>query len=175
MKLLIVFASLWTQLCLAADFKMRAREHFDIHQIDLGETSETYTGLSNTINFWWEEPFEMSYGFSANPVIGDASQKDSPLQALGERVVLVHLGAELKYFIAGGMFTRVGAGWTQLRTSADLKESNGYHGYSGFGWEFKAGKTGISIEAAYRYSQLQNKIAVLSFTPSVGFHFYEMF
>jgi len=161
---------------LAGDFKIRAREHFDIHTIQRNGSSETFRGLSNTINIWYEKPYDISYGFAFNPVLGSASQEESDLREIGTRIRFIHAGLELKYFFMfKQIYTRIGAGWSQLRSNGPLRASNGYHGYAGLGWEINMGQFGLALEVAYRAAELQNHISTGTFTPSIGFHFYEAF
>ena len=174
MKYLILFIFL-LPITSEAGIKMRAREHFDIHNIDRDGVKETYTGLSNTINVWYEKPFDIAYGFSFNPLIGSARKDQSMLPELGGRVRFINIGAELKYFLVKGLFTRFGAGWSQLRSDGVLEISNGYNGYGGLGYEFLINDIGLALEAAYRHSTLQNDIVVGTFTPSLGVHFYNFF
>lgn len=160
----------------AGQFKIRAREHFDSHNIEINGRRETYTGLSNTINIWYEEPYDISYGFAFNPVLGGASNDDNPFAELGENIRFIHAGFELKYFFAmERLYTRLGLGWSQLRSDGPLKPSNGYHGYAGLGVEMPIGKVGVALEAAFRMTEVQNEVSAETFTPSIGFHFYEMF
>ena len=173
MRTVILFLVIFSSCSFAEQVKMRAREHFDTHQITIGDTTETYRGLSNTINLWVEEPFKYSYGFYLNPVIGSAHQDESDLREIGTRLTFVHAGVEAKSFLLlETLFGRLGMGWSQLLSNGPLEASNGYNVYAGLGVEFKIGEVGVALEAAYRLTRLQNEIEATSFTPSIGFHFY---
>ena len=155
---------------------LEAREHFELHKIKVDDEQFSYSGLSNTINFWYEVPYKVAYGFSLSPLIGSASKVDDKAPSLSSRVNLVSIGGEFKYFLSDTIpvFTRLGMGWSQLRSSGNLKESNGLNTYAGIGYEVPVGKLGIALELAHRNSYLQNKIQVQSWTPSIGFHFYSI-
>ena len=155
-------------------FKFRAREHFEIHNIKYMDQEETYRGLTNTINAWYEVPFDYSFGLAFGPILGSASNEDAPIPELGEKIKLIHIGLEYKHFVWQQFFGRIGLGWTQIRSDQALSHLNGHHRYLGVGYEFKVGKFGIALEGAYRWSILPQDLTVNSISPSIGFHFYKI-
>jgi len=98
---IIVFVAVSVMLGQAAagDIKVRAREHFDFHDIAFGSGSgSAYAGLSNTINVWWEKPRIYSIGLAFNPVIGSARASGDYDARLGNKIKLIMLGVEGKYY-----------------------------------------------------------------------------
>ncbi len=160
----------------AGDIKVRAREHFDFHDVAFGSGSgSAYAGLSNTINVWWEKPRIYSIGLAFNPVIGSARASGDYDTRLSKRIKLIMLGVEGKYYhrdIAPSLFSRVGLGYTQLDTKGSIGDIDGYHVYVGAGWEFDVKGVGIALEMAFRQSRLERGVIVNSITPSIGVHFY---
>lgn len=155
--------------------KIRAREHFEWHSIEVSKKQETYFGLSNTINIGREIPFESYYGLSFSPILGSAESKDSNLQDIGTDIQLLSVGGEFKHFPTKNypsLFIRNGIGFNQLTTNGDIKTSDGCFLYSGVGWETKIKTFGLAIELAGRVSKMKNDIFIKSFTPSIGLHFY---
>jgi len=160
----------------AGDIKVRAREHVDLHDIVFDDDSDTaYRGLSNTINVWWEKPRIYSIGLAFNPIFGSANSDDNHDARLSDKIKLITLGAEGKYYhrdIAPSMFSRFGLGYTRLDTDGPIGDIDGYHAYVGVGWEFDVNGVGIALEMAYRQSRLEQSTFVHSITPSIGVHFY---
>ncbi|MCJ8276607.1 MAG: hypothetical protein MJK18_07180, partial [Bdellovibrionales bacterium] len=75
MKLLFIFVSLISLFTIeswAGEWKFRAREHYEIHDISVGNQEFTYKGFSNTLNFWYEDPFNYSLGLAAGPLLGSS-------------------------------------------------------------------------------------------------------
>ena len=100
----------------ASDIKVRAREHFDFHDVAFDGGSSAYAGLSNTINVWWEKPRIYSIGLAFNPVIGSARASGDYDARLGNKIKLIMLGVEGKYYhrdIAPSLFSRLGLGYTR--------------------------------------------------------------
>ena len=177
MKSLICFLLLFAVEAQAMKFKVRAREHFDTHKIDINGTETTYKGLSNTINLWWEMPYELYYGFYFNPVFASA-EEDEANSPLGEEVDYFHVGFEAKYFIhkvVQNVYVRPGVGYSILKPDNAVDDAKGYNLYLGVGYEYPFENFGLALEMAYRYADLSDDVTVGSLTPSIGFHFYEMF
>jgi len=178
LTIIFIFAAslVASEKALAGDIKVRAREHIDFHDIALNDGSDiTYRGLSNTINLWWEKPRIYSIGLAFNPIFGSASSDKSHDARLGDKIKLITLGAEGKYYhrnISPNLFSRLGLGYTRLNTEGYLGDIDGYHGYIGAGWEFDVKGIGIALEIAYRQSRLERGTIVDSITPSIGVHFY---
>lgn len=153
----------------AQNFKMRAREHYEVHTID----NQKFKGLSNTINLGWEKPYEYYYAFSISPIISGLKSKD--IGPLGEKIRFLNFGFELKYFVLDKFFVRPAVGYSLLKSYGSLDDLKGYFLYTGIGYEYPFKKFGLAIELAYRYANLSENIEVHSITPSIGFHFYEKF
>lgn len=164
----------------AGSFAMRAREHFEIHDLDIGEQSLKYTGLSNTINLWYEVPFKYSIGLSFSPILAKMYIDDkSASSLLGEDIKIYNVGTEYKQFLnflnRDQFYTRLGISWIKLRSYGTHPDSNGLGIYVGGGYEFKYKRVGIAPEIAFRYGVLERGDSLLSFVPSVGVHFYKLF
>lgn len=160
------------------NIRVRAREHFETHRYKFGELgkSETYRGLTNTINIWYERPFEYSIGLALGPVLG-AARSDGPSEALpqaGGKIQLAVAGVEGKYFPIAGVkaFTRVGVAWHSLTTNGTYGAVKGWGYYGGLGWEIPTKWVSIAPEIAYREVFLAHDITGRIFTPSIGLHFY---
>ena len=160
----------------AEQIKMRAREHFDFHNIMFSDgTNHNYSGLSNTINLWWEKPRNYSIGLAFNPILGSANTDDEVNGRLDEEDRLITLGVEGKYhhrYLMINLFSRVGLGASRLQGSGATGDVDGYHAYVGLGWEFNVKGVGVALEMAYRRSQLEQGVSIDSITPSIGVHFY---
>ena len=161
---------------LAAELKVRAREHFDTVQLEFGEESievET-SGIGPTINIWWEEPYRYAFGFAVGMMFihNDAIPE---VAAVDEKMELWKTGIEWKYWFSqdqGGLFSRLGVSENRLKTKGDYGELKSTGTYWGLGWEFKFSKIGLAIEAAQRQIKFDHEISVTTFSPSIGVHFY---
>jgi len=160
----------------AGEVKVRAREHIDFHNVDInGGDSTSYSGLSNTINIWWEKPGVYSVGLAFNPIFGSAKPDDDASDQLGDKIKLITLGIEGKYYhryVSKNLFSRIGVGGTRLDSNGEIGDVDGYHAYMGIGWEFDIKGVGLALEMAFRHSGLEQNIVVNSVTPSIGVHFY---
>lgn len=160
----------------AGEIKVRAREHIDFHNVDFhGGDNKSYSGLSNTINIWWEKPRIYSVGLAFNPIFGSAKSDEDAGDQLGDKIKLITLGIEGKYYhryVTNNLFSRIGLGGTRLDSSGETGDVNGYHAYIGIGWEFDIKGVGVALEMALRHSRLAQNIVVNSVTPSIGVHFY---
>jgi len=160
----------------AGEIKARAREHVDFHNIVFKDGSDAaYSGLSNTINIWWEKPRIYSIGLAFNPILGSAEADGETDARLSRKLKLITLGLEGKYYhhyIYHNLFTRLGLGSTRLDTNGNIGEVDGFHAYIGTGWEFDIKGVGLALEMAYRQSRLAQGVVVNSITPSIGVHFY---
>ncbi|MFK8138937.1 MAG: hypothetical protein AB8E15_11290 [Bdellovibrionales bacterium] len=174
------FVLLLVVLCLptivpAGEFKIRAREHFEQHRVKGTNFEEKFRGLSNTMNFWWEKPYDISYGFYFSPIIAKLREQQQG-SVFGARITFINLGVETKYHfqsIDKSLFTRVGLGISQVLPRSDIGNKNGWNIYGGLGYEYPFDNFGMAVELAYRYAALQDDIEIISFTPSIGFHFYK--
>lgn len=181
-KLLLLITGIFSFTASALDWekiRVRAREHFESHSYKLGRTGqrETYKGLTNTINIWYERPFEYSLGLALGPVIGGA-RSDGPSDAgpaFGDKIELAVAGVEAKYFPVAGLkgFFRGGLSWNSLQTNGTFGRINGYGYYGGLGWEIPVGMVSIAPEVAFRRVHLAKGVTGDIFTPSIGLHFYK--
>jgi hypothetical protein len=159
---------------MASQWAVRAREHFDSHTYKVNGVESKYNGASNTINIWQEEPYQWSYGLALGPVIG-SGKRNSAGEGLGSEIHLMYGGLEGKYFLLTDYhpYIRLGAYYHELDI-AGPNNPTGF-GYSvGIGYEFKTKHLGIAIEAAIRKVSLSDNVEGTIFTPSIGFHFYDM-
>ena len=160
----------------SAQWAVRAREHFESHEYKYSGQKIKYTGLTNTINIWREEPYKWALGLALGPVIGSAKEKNSGA-ALGEEIQLSILGVEGKYFPFAGqidLFTRLGITYSKLDTEMGPDDPDGIGYYAGVGYEFRTEMLGIALEFGIRYVDLSSDITGTIVTPSIGFHFYDM-
>jgi hypothetical protein len=173
----IIFTSIWIQTSHAGNFKFRAREHYELHTIKLNSQNLKYSGLSNTINFWYEKPRNYSIGLFLSPIIGKIpanNKTDSSL--LGDNIQILNIGSEFKKYISiinkDQFFYRTGLSWIKINSEGTANDLNGLGMYLGFGYEFIYKKVGIAPEFAIRYGVLERNNSITSITPSIGFHFY---
>lgn len=160
----------------AASLKFRAREHFDQHYIRVHSKQYRYGGFSNTINLFYEQPYSYSIGLAIGPLPGMAFKEQAPdPEQLGERFYLILGGMEYKFFPFDWFpifFARLGAGASYLKSRGLYNDLRGRYGYLGAGLEIPVGGVGIALEIAVRRSELEEKLRINTFTPSLGFHFY---
>ncbi len=171
--LVVLVQILIPNMSYAGDWKFRARETYDQFQINNSGTEIKYSGLSNTINFWYEEPFDLSYGFAFGPVIGGA-KTDEVNAPLGDKIKLFFVGSEIKYFPLNdfGLYTRGGIYYDFLQVSAG-DSPDGIGLYLGAGYEFKVGKLGLSLEAGLRKAELSRNTGLEALSFALGLHFYK--
>ena len=175
-KILILFFV--TTNLYAVNFKVRAREHYEIHELHSQHSLEVYSGLTNTINLWWEKPYDYSFGFSFSPIIAGINANKSD-NSYGDKITQQNIGFEIKYFlhnILKSLYIRPGFGYSRLETNkGESKNFFGQYGYLGLGMEIPMDSYGLALEMAYRYADYANDLIVKTITPSVGFHFYKSF
>ncbi len=163
---------------MAYQFKVRAREHFERHEIHTKDSLDLYQGLTNTINLWWEKPYDTYFGFSFSPVLASIKEIESD-GAYGDKITQQNIGLEYKKFpklISEYFYFRLGLGYSRLETNqGDVKNYFGNYGYIGLGREIPIKNFGLALEMAYRYSDYNRGLYIKTITPSVGFHFYKDF
>lgn len=168
---IILFSSTAVQ---AYTFKIRAREHVESNTISYSGGETTYKGLTNTINLWWEKPYDISMGFSVSPIIAGI-RADDYTKPFGDEVTIVNYGFELKYFglkkLLPQVYVRPGLTYSEL-TPDNGVTSSGHAVYLGIGYEYPFEKFGLALEYAHRHSILSDGITINASTPSIGFHFY---
>jgi len=175
-KIILLTLVLSIQSSFSASLKMRAREHFEFHEIYSSTDMEMYRGLTNTINLWWEDPYNYSFGLAFTPVIASISEveKDS---AFGEKITQQNIGLEYKFFLSfidTSLFSRLGIGYSKLEVDDGPKdEYYGQFSYIGLGYEIPMNNFGLALELAYRYANYNDNVYIKTITPSIGFHFYK--
>jgi len=175
-KLLLTTILLSTQSALCAKIKMRAREHFEVHEVNTKAGMEMYRGLTNTINLWWEDPYNYSFGLAFTPVIASINEVKNS-SSFGEKITQQNIGVEYKFFLSSinkSLFSRLGFGYSKLEAdSGPRDEYYGQFSYFGFGYEIPMNKFGLALEVAYRYADYNDDLYIKTITPSIGFHFYK--
>ena len=161
----------------AGNFRLRAREHFEWMSIRYGTASETesYFGLTNTLNAWYEEPFRYAVGLAFGPMLGSAKAHETAPAGTDSKIRLWNIGLEGKYFFFPeryGLFGRAGLTANLLDTRGSLGTLVGGGYYLGLGWEHRFWKIGVAPEVAFRHVLLEEDSRVFAFTPSLGLHFY---
>ncbi len=177
LKWILGFGLLWGSFGYSGGLRVRIREHFDWYRVKYpSQTSRvSYFGMSNTLNVWYEEPFDYAFGLALMPILGSAKATNGVVSGTNEKIRLWNLGVELKYFLQPEVlkiFVRAGLGVNFLDTRAELGTFVGASYYLGLGYEFQIWKLGISPEVALRHVLLEQGANVLLFTPSLGIHFY---
>lgn len=168
---LFVFSSLSVS---AFEFKMRAREHYETHKV-LASKNIEYKGFTNTINLWWEKPYDISVGFFFSPLLAKF-YNDSPNFGYGKEFRFLATGVELKYFPKiYNFYLRSSLGYSKIKDSNSILDEDGLSLYFGLGYEFSLKNFGLALEVAQRKSYYSNSVEVDTFSPSIGFHFYKYF
>ncbi len=160
---------------IAAEFHIRAREHFDTVTIDSKEQkiNDTVTGIGPTFNFWLEDPYRWALGLSwglmfiNNPAYEGVTGVKNDME-------LRKTGFEGKYWFSreGGLFVRLGLSQNELTTQGSYGALFSIGNYLGVGWEFKFEKFGLALEAARREILFDHDLNISTSSPSIGFHFY---
>lgn len=132
-----------------------------------------YKGLSNTVNVYYEVPFNYSIGFALSPVLPGLSnlEQKTANSPLGDEIMLTTYGLEVKYHF-GQFFIRPGVGYAYLK-SDEGNRRDGKFTYLGFGYEFQLKHFGLALELAQRETELNNGTDISTYTPNIGFHFYK--
>lgn len=176
MKYLLLFSILVTN-SFAYNLKMRAREHYEVHELHTSNSLEVYSGLTNTINIWFEKPYDTYFGLSFSPILaGINATEENALY--GDKITQQNIGFEFKKFpktlFPSNYYYRFGLGYSKLETtSGDIENFYGHYTYLGLGKEIPFKNFGLALEVAYRYSNYNNGLFVKTITPSIGFHFYK--
>jgi len=173
--LLIGFLLLHTEFLLAAQLRLRAREHFDRVTIQYNAVnfSTEHSGIGPTINLWWEEPYVRSIGLAVGAMFINEGPDNVP--GIDRKLELWKAGLEGKHYWSdheGGLFGRWGGSYNRLINRGLLGNLEGYGAYLGLGWEFQFENIGLAFEAAQREVFLEEQIRISSYSPSIGVHFY---
>lgn len=172
-----LFAFLCESASFAGRLRFRAREHFDTMTIRYEESDreETPSGIGPVINFWWEEPYENSFGLALGLTLIDF-EKSSEALGRGQNMELWERGVEGKHYLVhgeGGLYFRWGVSRNQLQTGGSLGELTGTGGYLGIGWELPFEILGLALEIGHRQTRLEDRVFMDIRSPSIGVHFYE--
>ncbi len=179
LALFLAWIAARTTLSEAGLLHLRAREHFETVQVEnLGRSETTrFEGLTNTINYWYEEPFHYLVGLAASPLLATLPVVGSHAAGTGERIRLLHLGMEAKVFIWGPdlpIFTRAGLFSSSLATRDTLGTFHGGSILFGFGYEWNWDGIGIAPEFDWRLGRLNQGVSFKSQGPAIGVHFYKL-
>jgi len=177
--ILVVASGLIGSSIQAADFKVRAREHFDQVTLTYGQAAPgqqkyNHKGIGPTINLWFEDPYANSFGLA----VGMTYINNNGLTPYGtgsKDTELWSIGVEGKhYFVpkAGGFFFRWGLSSERVKAYQAFKDSSGNGTYLGLGYEIKFSRIGLALEAAKRQIKLGQQIQIDAQSPSIGVHFY---
>ena len=159
----------------AGRFRVRAREHYETIKFDDGDASKTYKGFTNTINAWYEEPFQYAVGFAGSPIFARLFA-DQALPGFAPEVRLVHLGVEGKMFPAPEVlsgFLRGGVYQSQLTSNGEAGRMGGSSYLVGVGYEFNFDGIGVAPEASWRGGNLDDEVRFSGSAPCIGVHFYK--
>lgn len=161
----------------AGNFRLRAREHFELLSIRYGDLNEkeNYFGLTNTLNAWYEKPFHYAIGLAFGPMLGSAKSMEVAPPGTDPKIRLWNFGLEGEYFIFPenyGLFGRVGLTGNLLDTRGSVGTISGGGYYLGLGWETQIWRIGVAPELAFRHLILEQHGRLFAFTSSIGFHFY---
>jgi hypothetical protein len=175
-KLLLFIFIVSIQSAISANLKMRAREHFELHEVNSKAGMEMFRGLTNTINLWWEEPYNYSFGLAFSPVIASIKEVEDD-SSFGEKITQQNIGLEYKFFLSSihkSLFSRLGIGYSKLEAdSGPRDEYYGQFSYLGLGYEIPMNNFGLALEMAYRHADYNDDLYIKTITPSIGFHFYK--
>ena len=116
----------------AGKWRLRPRKHLDTVTLKYGNQieKETTSGIGPTINFWWEEAYENSFGLALGLMYIDFGRESESI-GRGQRMELWKLGFEGKHDPLqgdGGLFSRWGISINLLKTQGSLGELKGNGG-----------------------------------------------
>ena len=135
----------------------------------------TIGGLAILCNFWFEKPFDYSYGLAGGSLFSSSRVQGSPLEILGSSIKFYYLGLELKYFPSDhlkGLFTRIGLYGTAIDTNRQTGTLRGWSYHSSIGWEFLIkNMIGLAPEIGIRQGYAQG-LFFTSYSLGLGIHFY---
>lgn len=173
MKLLFLFLILTNAF--AFNFRLRAREHYEIHKIKNKIVNEEYRGFTNTINLFYEKPYQYSFGISYSPVFANFRSKHSG-QFFGSKIEQQNIGFELKYFMTETiphLFTRLGMGRTEFKGLGSFNKTvDGGFSFVALGYEIPFDMLGLAVEYGFRKASYDDSIDIDTKSISIGFHFY---
>jgi hypothetical protein len=157
----------------AGQWAFRARENYEVTKVG----QQSFSGLSSTINFGYEEPFKYFYGLGINPGLGSFEEKqDIQSLNLGKEFRAYQLGSDIKYFpVAGSMgFVRNTLFYALVSTKTAVDNIGGYGVSLSAGWEFWLYDLfALAPEVGYKYTRLRTDENLSTVFVSVGLHFYK--
>ena len=154
----------------AGNIKVRAREHFEIHKIKFDSGADAkYSGFSNTLNLWYEVPYDYSIGFSVSPILGKlTAQDDASENMFGKKVNFKSYGIEAKYYpFSRTVYFRHGI------YAHEFSRLSGWGGLTTVGYEHPFEKLGVALEAGQRLYSFGNEKGS-AFNIAIGIHFYKL-
>jgi hypothetical protein len=173
-RILLIFTNIVTCSANAEHFAFRARENYEVLGFNDGQGS--YQGLTSSINFFFEKPYDISYGLILNPGLGTLKSDNSDKNVLGNQLRYFELGGDLKYFPLKNhkFFMRKVLAYQHIETQVSLKRINAIAILFGLGWEFWLFDLfSLAPEVSYKYSNLANGQTSTAVVFSVGLHFYQ--
>jgi hypothetical protein len=174
---IILLAFFWPTVGHAALFHLRAREHYETVRVkNLGSQDiSKYQGFTNTLNYWYEQPYHYLLGIAASPLLATLPVYGSHDAGAGKRIRLLHLGVEGKYFPVPShinVFVRGGVYAATLSTRDTLGSFHGQSALLGIGYEWDWDGIGIAPEFSWRIGKLSQNVSFTAAGPAIGVHFY---
>jgi hypothetical protein len=162
----------WTE----GNYKFRARESYEWLQFKSDSQKEAFQGLSNTINFFYEKPFDYSYGLAAGSLFSGLSSENG-LPGLSRDIDIFFIGFEGKLFFFGGsrqgLFTRPGLFFHQIQNDGARGNIDGVSLLTSLGYEFFVYKDiALAPEIAFKSGE-SGPYSWQGLTLSLGLHFYQ--
>ena len=157
--------------------KFRARESFENLEFEYQGQKQSYRGFSNTINLFYEKPFQYSLGLAFGSIFSSLQAKNNqPLQNLGEKVSFYFVGLESKLFFLHsgkrGFFFRPGIYLQILKSGGPSGDDKASAILGGLGYEFLVYKNiSLAPEVAYKRGTAGD-FNFAGITYSLGVHFY---
>ncbi len=168
----LVFIFSWD--CFSAQWAFRARENYE--SVETSKSSQSFSGLSSSIQFGYEEPFKYFYGIGIQPGLGRFTEsKGSPSFILGEEFRLYQIGSDIKYFPMEDvrLFLRNTVFYSLVKTKTSVDNVGGVGGSVGVGWEFWLYDLfSLAPEAGFKLTHLRTDETLSTFYISLGLHFY---
>ena len=175
--LIFVILSPLRQSLALDDIRLRARENYEIIDMEFQGQTQQFQGLSNTFNLWFERPFDISYGLAGGSIFsGFSPDGQNQIPGLSNEIKVDFLGFEVKWFLYSqgnqGLFFRPGIYWQNLKSRGRAGKIQGSAYYLGMGYEFLIYKQlSLSPEIAVKRGEAQD-YSWQAVVVSVGLHFY---
>lgn len=160
----------------AGQWALRARENYEVTK--LSESKQSFSGLSTTINFGYEEPFKYAYTLGINPGIGSLQEKDDlSVFPMGNVIKVYQIGSDIKYFPIEDTkgFVRNTLFYALVDTKTSLDNIGGYGFSMSTGWEFWLYDLfSLVPEVGYKHTRLRTDESLNTVFLSIGVHFYKL-